>query len=303
MEHTPMAERLMTEPTGTGSGRQGFQPNFLLELFSSPLDPGYADAAAARAEHGPRRGWRRWAALGSRTIALGLTGFLFTVAWQEVIKAEPDRSSAHAGLVQEVRSAQDRTDELQRGNDDLRREVINQQRAAFGAASEELLRIREQEAAIGLAEVTGDGALVRLTDATAPIDPTTGKATDADVSRVLDIDVQAVVNGLWAEGAEAIAVNGQRLTSTSTIRTAGSAILVDFRPVTSPYEITAIGPDDLAERFSRGSTAANMRGLAERYGLGLSISVEDDLTLPAATTPTLRHAHPPATASPSGGGP
>ena len=93
--------------------------------------------------------------------------------------------------------------------------------------------------------------MVRLADAPAPIDPTTGRVSGGDVSRVLDVDLQSVVNGLWAGGAEAVAVNGQRLTALTTIRAAGSAILVDFRPVTSPYEVSAIGPDDLERPVQR----------------------------------------------------
>jgi uncharacterized protein YlxW (UPF0749 family) len=109
---------------------------------------------------------------------------------------------------------------------------------------------------------------------------------------VLDVDLQAVVNGLWAGGAEAVSINGQRLTATSTIRTAGAAVLVDFRPVTSPYEVAAIGPNDLDDRFNQSPTAANLRAVAEQYGLGLSVRAADDLTLPAATSATLRYAQP-----------
>jgi uncharacterized protein YlxW (UPF0749 family) len=119
-----------------------------------------------------------------------------------------------------------------------------------------------------------------------------------EVSRVLDVDLQAVVNALWAAGAEAVAVNGQRLTTMSTIRTAGGAILVDFRPVTSPYEVAAIGPPDLEQRFGRSATAGAMADLARRYGLGYSTRSEGKLNLPAAPGTSLRYAHTP-TASPS----
>ena len=70
---------------------------------------------------------------------------------------------------------------------------------------------------------------------------------------MLDIDLQEVAQRALDAGAEAIAINGQRLTSTSTIRTAGGAILVDFRPVTGPYEVAAIGPRQI---WSDGSAAS-----------------------------------------------
>ena len=277
--------------------------DFLLELFTDALDPGYADAAARRASHGPGSSWRRRTALGARIVALAGVGFLLAVAYREAVAAEPERAEAHAGLVEQIRTAQVRTDDLQRRSDELRREVTAHQRAALGGGSEELRRIREQEAATGLAAVSGPGVVVTLTDAPAPIDPTTGKPSPADVSRVLDVDLQSVVNGLWAGGAEAVAINGQRLTATSTIRAAGSAVLVDFRPVTSPYEVSAIGPDDLDRRFNAAAAAATARALAEQYGLGFTVRAVEDLSLPAAAERSLRYAEtqapPSASADPS----
>jgi uncharacterized protein YlxW (UPF0749 family) len=138
-------------------------------------------------------------------------------------------------------------------------------------------------------------------DAVPQIDPTTGRPSLADVSRVLDVDLQSVVNGLWSTGAEAVAVNGQRLTATSTIRAAGGAILVDFRPVTSPYEIVAIGPEELAGRFAASGAADGARELVRRYGLSFGSEAAEDLRLPAAPGRGLRYAEPPP--SPTGSAP
>ena len=63
-------------------------------------------------------------------------------------------------------------------------------------------------------------------------DPRDDRASDT--GRVLDRDLQVMVNALWAAGAEAIAINGQRLTARSAIRYAGEAILLDFRPLVPP---------------------------------------------------------------------
>ena len=116
---------------------------------------------------------------------------------------------------------------------------------------------------------------------------------------VLDRDLQDVANELWHDGAEAIAVNGERLTATSTIRTAGSTILVDFRPISSPYQVSAIGPRDLDRRFTDSRTGQRFHAYVSAYGMQVSVSREDDLTLPAAADPQLHYAQPVPSASPS----
>ena len=67
-------------------------------------------------------------------------------------------------------------------------------------------------------------------------------------------DLQFVTNALWGSGAEAVSINGKRLTSTSAIRFAGSALIVDYRPLTRPYVITALGdPKRFPAAFADGA--------------------------------------------------
>jgi uncharacterized protein YlxW (UPF0749 family) len=283
------------------SERGRVPPDFLVELFTNALDPGYAAAAARREGRAPKRSWT---GLAARVVTLVIVGGLLAVAYREAVAAEPERTEAHAGLVDEVQAAQARTDEMQHRSVALRQQVAALRRAALGGESEELRRIRDQEASTGLAAVTGSGIVVTMTDAPPVIDPTTGRPSVAEVSRVLDVDLQIIVNGLWAVGAEAVAINGQRLAATSTIRAAGSAVLVDFRPVTSPYEVSAIGGEDMADRFEASTAAATARGLVEKYALGFAVRSESDLRLPAAGARSLQHARPvpeaSTSASPSG---
>ena len=79
--------------------------------------------------------------------------------------------------------------------------------------------------------------------------PTPAGDGGPDLARVLDTDIQLVVNGLFASGAEAVSVNGQRVTVLSPIRSAGEAVLVGFRPLTPPYEVSAVGPDSLGRQL------------------------------------------------------
>jgi uncharacterized protein YlxW (UPF0749 family) len=149
--------------------------------------------------------------------------------------------------------------------------------------------------------------VVRLVDAPPPVDPVTGKRSGTNPGRVLDRDLQDIANELWRLGAEAVAINGERLTGTSTIRAAGDAILVDFRPVTAPYEVSAIGPPDLGSTFTDSTTAARFRRYVQAYRMEFSVKQKDNMTLPAAAEPRLRYAQTPSappvpSASPSGGG-
>jgi uncharacterized protein YlxW (UPF0749 family) len=119
----------------------------------------------------------------------------------------------------------------------------------------------------------------------------TGKAKDENLGIVLDRDLQDIANGLWQSGAEAIAVNGQRLTSRSAIRFAGEAILVNYRPLARPYRISAIGdPEDLQVEFAANDGGAYARALQDNYGIRVSIDAAKSLSLPAATSLTVREA-------------
>jgi uncharacterized protein YlxW (UPF0749 family) len=280
-----------------------FPTDMLTELFRNPLDPGYADAAERRASGPEVPAWRRQGAFALRMIVLLVTGLLLAVAYRHAIAAEPERARTQSGLVTEAQQARARADDLQRQADELRTQVDGLRAVALGGSSAELQALREREAATGLAPVAGDGAVVQLADAPGVVDQNTGKQQVPDNGLVLDVDLQEVVNGLWNAGAEAISINGERLTATSTIRTAGEAILVDFQPVTGPYVISAIGPDDLTDRFEKSGSAARMRGLANQYGLRFSVRDAEDMQLPAAGTDIpLRYARPESSPSPSGGG-
>jgi uncharacterized protein YlxW (UPF0749 family) len=297
----------MTGPAEKPPPRRWMSPDFLSELFSNPLDPGYADAAARRATSGPPTGWRHGTRRAVAVLVAGLIGLLFAVAYRQTMADEPRRSQARADLVSQIKARQESTDNLRGQADRLRDEVARERDAALGV--NQAAQRRDTEAATGLRRVAGDGIVVRLTDAPDAAD----NGGEHELGRIFDRDLQLVTNALWASGAEAIAVNDQRLTATSTIRKAGGAILVDFRPVTSPYEIRVIGPGDLEDRFSDSAAAALMRKVADVEHIGFDTRRQDDLNLPAATEPQLNYATRPASPSatptpgttspsPSGGG-
>jgi uncharacterized protein YlxW (UPF0749 family) len=290
-----------------GERWRGYTPDFLTELFQNPLEPGYAEAARRRAERaagdqpgadsgGPGPG--RYSPPRLLTlVVVAAIGFLLVVAYQHVLADEPARARARAGLVDQINDRQASSDTLRRRADQLRDEVARQRDAVLDDRA--AARLRDLEATTGLGRVTGDGVVVRIADAPKPVDAVTGQGSGNDLGRVLDRDLQQIANALWRAGAEAIAINGQRLISTSTIRAAGDAILVDFRPLTGPYEVSAIGPGDLQRQFANSTTAKTFRQLVEAFGMSFEIRKRNDLSLPAASDPQLRYARPLRDASPS----
>ncbi|MEU7618982.1 DUF881 domain-containing protein [Micromonospora rifamycinica] len=277
-----------------------FTPDFLTELFQNPLDPGYADAAARRRETPAATGWRGASARAVAVVVVVAVGFLFAVAYRETMADEPSRSQARAALITQIKQREAETDAMTARAGRLREEVGRQRDAALSGS--QAARLRNLEAGTGLGRVRGDGVVVRLADAPTPDDGAVTGDSGAGPSRVIYSDLQKIANDLWAAGAEAISINGQRLTATSTIRSAGAAILVDFRPVTSPYEVSAIGPRSLRDRFDDSRSAYLMRRVARDTGLSFEVREVDDLTLPAAPEPRLRYAEPSVSPSPSPAG-
>ena len=271
-------------PEDEPAPKRVFTPDFLTELFRNPLEPGYADAAARKAIEGEPTGARRRLTTAVTSVTLVALGFLLVVAYQQTMADEPASTTARTTLIDQVQKRRDETVELQSRADRLGDEVSQLRERQLGEAA--VARLRDLEAATGLAPVKGSGARIRLGDGPTPINAVTGERNT--VARVKDTDLQLATNALWSLGAEAITINGQRLTATSTIRQAGEAILVDFRPVTTPYEVIAVGPDDLAKDFRDGYAGRFFKELATKYGMSFDASGVRNVTLPAATELKLR---------------
>jgi uncharacterized protein YlxW (UPF0749 family) len=287
----------MSSPDGGGE-RRTFTPDFLTELFRNPLEPGYAAAAERRSSEGTPTGVRKRVTGGVTAVTMAALGFLLVIAYQQTVADAPAKSSARATLVNQVQSRRQETTGLQERADQLRTEVSALRERELGGAA--VAQLRDLEATTGLAPVRGSGARITIKDGPTSVDPVTGvHRTDALVK---DTDLQLASNALWAAGAEAIAINGQRLTATSTIRQAGEAILVDFRPVTTPYEVVAIGPGTLADDFRDGYAGRFFHELVARYGMSFDAAEVKNVTLDAASELNLRVAKP-ATPPPSSSGP
>ncbi|MCW2611839.1 MAG: hypothetical protein QOC93_3067 [Actinomycetota bacterium] len=282
-------------PRRDGSTAPGAR--MLADLLTNHLDPGYAAASRRRDREGPPPPLERRTLRTAAVLAALVIGVVLAIAYEQAVARAPEAARTRAALARDVDQRSERTDRLQRSAETLREQVAQDRADALagdssGAAA--VTTLRELEAVTGLGRVAGPGVLVRLADGPPPKDPVTGEPTsEADLGRIQDRDLQDVVNALWASGAEAISINGQRLAATSAIRSAGGAVLVDFRPVGSPYSLRAIGnPDLLPKRFDGSAAARRFRGYEQQYGMSFSAERDDRLELPAAPAPELAYARP-----------
>ena len=248
-----------------------FRPENLLDrLIAEAQADDYALAHA--------QGGRRMGVMGVLTLVV--VGALFATAFQQSRNSAPLAAERRLGLVTRIEDSTQRVAETETRAAELRASVSQLQQLATSGLSEDFAeQVRALEVASGFVGVAGPGAVVSLSDGKEPLP----KGVTPDEARVLDIDMQMVVNGLWQAGAQAIAINGIRLTTMTAIRTAGEAILVDFRPLVPPYSIVAIGPQDLARRFSRTPAEDELRQLRRDYGIESTVKPDTDLEVPAST--------------------
>lgn len=155
--------------------------------------------------------------------------------------------------------------------------------------------VREQAQAVadvaGLEPVTGPAVSVSLDDAP----PLPGKeqgSVPPDYLVVHQQDVQAVVNALWAGGAEAMTLQGQRVVSTSAVRCVGNTLLLQGVVYSPPYVVTAIGDSTrLRAALDAAPDIVIYKQYVDAYKLGYVVKSESQVTMPAFTGAlTLQHA-------------
>ncbi|MEU6279096.1 DUF881 domain-containing protein [Streptomyces sp. NPDC047028] len=271
--------------------------SLITNVMDHSLDDGYAEAAARKTSEGGGGLPKTLRAKLGLAVGLVLTALVVTVGAAQAHHAAPVVAKERTELIDRVDSETASADKLQTTVDKLRDDVSAQQRAALkqsgGSAQADLVGLLS-----GATAVHGPGVKLVVNDAKEAStggDGTNPRETSgfSDTGRVRDRDMQRVVNGLWASGAEAVSINGQRLTSLSAIRAAGDAILVDNRPLVPPYTVLAVGDGErLSTRFQDSADGLYLHALEQNYGIRATISTEGDVRLPAAPSVIVRTAQP-----------
>jgi uncharacterized protein YlxW (UPF0749 family) len=266
-------------------------PSLLRSLLTDHLDPGYAAAARARAEGRTRRlGWV-WHLVAGLSVAT-----ILAAAVSQAQSVAPANRESQQVLSGSVRAAEARTDALTASRDALSGQVEGERRSRLAGDERGralLADLDRASFASAATAVIGPGLTVVITDPGVSRDLTDVSKQRVAGSRqvILDRDLQLVVNSLWVSGAEAIAVGGVRIGPNVTIRQAGGGILVDNQPISSPYTVTAIGPPHaMQEAFGHSAGRQRLALLEQSYGVGVTVSTGDALTVPASSVRDLRFA-------------
>jgi uncharacterized protein YlxW (UPF0749 family) len=256
----------------------------LLEVITrSSLDEDYRHVADARAAAGttparPKQPRRRAA------LVVGLFGLLIVTAAVQTSRDAGTNQRTREELISKINERRDQQRAQQREISDLRREnaglegtLVDVTRNERNAAS----RTQALGVVTGFVPVAGPGVRIRLDD-----------SVDGDSDGVVrDEDLATLVNGLWSAGAEAISVNGHRITLLSGIRTAGSAIHIRTQPLKPPYVVLAVGdPNTLQARFAETRSGLQFLNLMRSFHFEFDMDNADSLILPAGRRPELRSA-------------
>lgn len=222
-------------------------------------------------------------------LIFAVTGYLFVAG--AVSAGGDDLRPASGDTDSLLRERSQRIDDRRADARDLRADIDELSEKISGADLDKLRdRAKALEEPTGLSAVEGPGVRVTLTDTPNP------ESYPDDVDRnflvVHEQDIQSFVNALWAGGAEAITLQGQRLISTTGIKCVGSTVVLDGVPYTPPYVIEAIG--DTAGMNASLLTSPDTVTYADyvvKYDLGLTMENVDNIKAEAYAGPVgLRYA-------------
>jgi uncharacterized protein YlxW (UPF0749 family) len=254
----------------------------LLTLITArSMDEDYAHVAQKRAAAGdarPQAARPHWASF----LAVAALGVMAAVVAVQTDREAPANELSRAALVEQIdgRSADVRA---------LQADVARLTRFNAGVASNSTAtqadlgdmetRVRRAELTTGFSAVHGPG--VRIT-----VDNRPGGDVDGEV---LDEDLATLVDGLFAAGAEAVAINDQRINALGGIRNTNRAVHVNGRPVNAPYVVSAIGdPRTLQARLVETYEGQQWFGRVNNFGFVYGAENVDDIRLPAAPERVLR---------------
>lgn len=245
----------------------------LLTLITQQsMDEDYQHVADRKQGGGGERRRPHWSA----AVVVAAFGLVVAVAAVQTSERAGVESASRATLISQIEDGRLELAELQRQIERLRVQSVGLRSALDGVIDEQVAaeaRVERMAVNTGFAPVTGPGVRIVVDDA-----PNGGEA-------VRDRDLRPLVDGLWNAGAEAITVNGERLTARSAIRNSGFTIRItgNNRNLSPPYVIEAIGdPGSLQADLMQTSSGLRFTSVADYFGFPWTMDNVDELSLAAA---------------------
>jgi uncharacterized protein YlxW (UPF0749 family) len=222
-----------------------------------------------------------WRILVPAVCLLAGFGFATSAHVSHGADLRPTNTGNLAGL---VRSAEADVQAQERTLAALQAEVSAATRAAGlsdSAVAQAQAKADPLKAPGGLTAVQGPGISVVLNDAPQQI-----VGVDPNQLVVHQSDLQGVVNALWAGGAEAMTIAGQRVIATSAVRCVGNTLLLNGDVYSPPFRVVAIGPStQMQDKLDASPAVRLFKQAAEFYGLGYTVEAQTQLDLPAYKGP------------------
>jgi uncharacterized protein YlxW (UPF0749 family) len=217
----------------------------------------------------------------SIAIALAVVGFVGAMQWNSSVAREEFTTSAQQFLARQVVELEAEQRALRTQISDAEKEVQRFQEQST-TSSAVLAALNQRLAAarlgVGLTAVRGPGVIVEIADSKRVVPQGENPANFI----VLVDDLRDIVTALWASGAEAITINGERLVATSSIYGVGASVLVNTAFLSPPFRIEAIGSEGLLDRFqAHPAFLGRVAHRIEFFGLEFATQASGELTLPA----------------------
>jgi uncharacterized protein YlxW (UPF0749 family) len=257
-------------------------------ITATSLDEDYAHVSRRRRPPGDTSAGRTRGPGTVAMLVLALFGVLVATAGVQTARNADESASSRQSLVGQVNARKAELATQRASVTSLTRSVAALQDSNLDATTQgRAARARLDRLGVQTGAVAATGPGVRVV-----VDDAPGATEDNQL--VLDQDLQKLVNSLWLIGAEAIAINGQRLTNLSAIREAGGAITVNFKSLGGPYTVSAIGnKNQMAAQLLDTEGGRTWLALRTGFGLRFDVNSEDSMTLPASSRTTLLHARQP----------
>lgn len=256
------------------------------DLTNRPMDVLYSDSRLATKKRSAVSIWATRILVFLICIAVGAAGSVFV----RQLSTDP-RKEVRKQLASQLTEQTKRVGDLTKDVNDLRSQIESESESLASWSLNQTMQ--DDEMVNGTLPVQGEGIVLTVANPLSVsgdnADSSLPRENGSQVRVVTDSDLQLLVSLLWQSGAEAIAINGNRLGVQTSIRTAGSTILIGVNSVQSPYRIEAIGNQATLTKSVSKTTQKQLYDDFKKAGIYPQISKSKSITLDAAVAGDTTH--------------